>query len=61
MSTQLISIADAADLLAVSPKTVRRLIARGELPARKIGSHLVRIEADALAALGRPLQVRVGR
>lgn len=53
---QLISIAEAADRLSVSTKTIRRLIARGELPARRIGT-LVRIPAESLDTVGRPLAV----
>jgi excisionase family DNA binding protein len=55
MSTNLITIAEAAERLAVSTKTVRRLIARGVLPARRIGSRLIRIDAADLDRLGRGL------
>lgn len=52
---EVISIAEAADRLSVGPKTVRRMISRGELPARRIGKRLIRIDAADLAHLGRPL------
>lgn len=52
-----ISIADAAQALAVSPRTIRRMIARGELPARRIGPRLVRILAADVDDLGRALAV----
>lgn len=56
-STQYVSIAQAADRLSVSTKSIRRYIARGELPAVKISGHLIRIPVTALDALGRPLTV----
>jgi len=50
-----VSIQAAADILACSTKTIRRKIAAGELPARRIGTRLIRIDAADLANLGRPL------
>lgn len=52
---EMISIAVAADRLSVSIKTVRRIISRGELPARRIGKRLIRVDAADLARLGRRL------
>jgi excisionase family DNA binding protein len=43
------SVRDAASLLGVSPKTVRRLIARGDLEAVRIGSRVLIREADLKA------------
>ncbi|UYN83237.1 MAG: helix-turn-helix domain-containing protein [Microcella sp.] len=57
MTSQLVTIATAAERLSISEKTVRRLISRGELPARRIGARSIRIPLDALEALGRPLTV----
>lgn len=56
-TTYYVSISEAADRLSVSTKTVRRYIARGQLPAVRIAGHLIRIPTDALDALGRPLAV----
>ena len=56
-SIELISIAEAADRLSLSTKTVRRMISRGDLPARRIGSRTIRIDAAALNFLGRALTV----
>lgn len=50
-----VSIQAAADILSCSTKTIRRSIATGELPARRIGTRLIRIDAADLADLGRPL------
>jgi excisionase family DNA binding protein len=47
--TTLLSIPAVAELLAVSVPTVRRLIARGEVPAVRIG-HSVRVSPDELRA-----------
>jgi len=38
---QLLSIAETADRLGVSPKTVRRQIAAGDLPAHRIGRRVL--------------------
>jgi len=56
MSTY-ISIAEAAEYLSVSTKTVRRLIARGTLPASKIrGTITVRVRRADLDRLAVPVQ-----
>lgn len=47
-STTLISVRQAAGRLGVSPDTVRRRIAAGELPALRIGYRTVRIAESAL-------------
>ncbi len=52
-----LTIAQAAQALAVKPVTVRRLISKGDLPARRVGGHLIRIPASAIADIGRPLTV----
>lgn len=45
---------DAAEWLGVSVKTIRRLVASGELPAYRLGRRLIRIrEADLQASLDR--------
>lgn len=49
------TIAQAADFLQCSQDTVRRMIARGELPAYRYGGRLVRIELADLRRLRRPV------
>ena len=49
-SPQLLTVSDAARMLSVSPKVVRRLIKTGELPAVSLGVKLTRIKGEALAA-----------
>ncbi len=45
-SSPLLSVAQAAERLSVSEKTVRRLIARGELPAVQLGGQRGPIRLD---------------
>jgi excisionase family DNA binding protein len=45
-------LAGAADYLDCTPRTVRRLISDGRLPARRIGNKMVRIAWADLYALG---------
>lgn len=48
---QLLSIADAAEVLAVSTKTIRRYIAAGRLEAVRLGSKTLRIKAASIEQL----------
>lgn len=50
----LLSVADVAEYLGISKTTVRRLIANGELPARKIGQQ-IRIAPKDVGRLGKPV------
>lgn len=52
-----ITIAQAAELMSCSTKTVRRLISSRQLPARRIGTRMIRIDAADLDALGHNLTV----
>jgi excisionase family DNA binding protein len=45
--TALLDVKQAANLLAVSTRTIRRLIARGELQSRRVGRQL-RLKEDDL-------------
>jgi excisionase family DNA binding protein len=54
MAEQL-SIPQVAERYGVSAKTVRRWIASGDLPARRVGPRLVRINAADVADFGRKL------
>jgi excisionase family DNA binding protein len=47
--TKLLTIDEVAEVLNVSPRTVRRLIDEGALPVHRLG-RLVRISDDDLAA-----------
>jgi excisionase family DNA binding protein len=46
---------DAADRLGVSVRTLRRMIASGELEARRVGKRLLRVCAEDVDALARPI------
>ena len=52
-----LSVPTAAAATRVSPQTIRRLIAQGQLPAYRIGGS-VRIRRDDLAAIMKPWQRR---
>lgn len=51
MGSKLVSKSQAAALLAVSERTIDRMIERGELPALKLGAKAVRIPEEAVLAL----------
>ncbi|HZO87319.1 MAG TPA: helix-turn-helix domain-containing protein [Chthonomonadaceae bacterium] len=58
--TLLVSVAEAARLLSVSERTIRRMIADDRLPAVRITSDAVRIaraSLDALITHSQPTQV----
>ena len=48
---RLIPLAEAAEILAVSTKTVRRYIAAGELDAVRLGRRTLRIRLESLDRL----------
>jgi len=50
-----LTVADAATRLGVDHKTIRRMITRGDLPARRVGPRLIRIRTVDLDAIGSPL------
>lgn len=50
-----ISIAEAADYLGVSTKTIRRYIAAGRLTGYRTGPRLLRVDKTELDALLRPI------
>ena len=50
-----LTISEAAQVMRVSQRTIRRWIAMGLLPAVRVGPWLIRIDADDLARLGRPI------
>ncbi len=52
----LISLATAAELLDCSTDTIRRMIARGEIRARRVGKRLLRIESASLLAAAEPVK-----
>lgn len=54
MNTPFLTLEQAAERLACSPYTVRRMIARGELKAARYG-RLIRIHPRDLERAGRPV------
>ncbi len=61
--SRFLTVAQAADELAVTERFIRKLIAQGDLRAVKVGSRLVRIRRTDLDDLLRPARVvpRLGR
>ena len=51
----LVTIQYTADELKCHPRTVRRYISAGLLTAVRIGPRMLRIDADSLHALARPV------
>lgn len=56
-----ITVAEAANTLGVSVKTVRRRIADGSLPATRLGPRMLRIRRCDLAAMFEPVAPPAGR
>lgn len=52
---QMVTLAAAAAALSCSEKTVRRMIARGEVYAERLGPRMIRV--DLASVQGRPLTV----
>ncbi len=50
-----ISIVQAAEYLDVSPKTIRRYIAAGQLTGYRAGPRLLRVDRNELDAFLRPI------
>ena len=50
-----LSLAEAADAMSVSVKTIRRWIAAGTLPAYRCGNRAIRIKLDDLEAAPRQI------
>jgi excisionase family DNA binding protein len=48
---RLVSLPEAADILGLSIKTVRRYIAAGDLDAVRLGRRTIRIKTDSLERL----------
>lgn len=48
---QLVTLCEAAGILAVSVKTVRRYIAAGDLDAVRLGRRTIRVRVDSLDEL----------
>jgi excisionase family DNA binding protein len=48
ITRKLVSIADAAEALAVSPRTVRRYIAAGQLDAVRLGRKTLGSKVDSI-------------
>jgi excisionase family DNA binding protein len=59
--TTWVSLADAAEHVGVTTRTLRRWIAAGTLPAYRVGPRLVRVNLDDLEELMRPIAAAAGK
>ena len=57
----LMTIESAADMLAVNPRTIRRYISSGDLPAYRLGPRQLRVKREDVAALLTPIPTAGGR
>lgn len=53
--SEYLTVKQAAEQLGVCSRTVRRRVADGSLPAVRVGPHLVRVRADDIVRLVRPI------
>lgn len=56
LDEELVTIAEAARALKVSPSTIRRWIGQGDLPAYRVGPRRVRVSKPDLARLVAPVR-----
>lgn len=52
---------EAADYLGITDRTLRRMIARGDIAANRLGPRLMRIDRAELDAAMRPIPVGGGQ
>lgn len=50
-----LTLSEAAEIAAVSVRTIQRMIERGELPAYRIGERGIRVRANDIIDLLKPL------
>lgn len=50
------TIAAAAKRFKLSPETIRRMISRGEIEARRFGPRLIRVNLASIESAATPLQ-----
>lgn len=55
LPTRLASVAKAAAVADVSPRTMRRWISMGRLPGYRVGPRLLKVSLDDVEALARQL------
>lgn len=50
-----VGLSEAADYYGISQRSIRRLIAEGQLPAYRVGKRQIRIKVSDLDALATPI------
>lgn len=58
MAAQYLSLTQAAEILGIHPQTIRRAIARGDIPAFRVGFGRGRIRREDLEVILRPVSSR---
>jgi len=58
LNEEYLTVAEAANLVRVSPSTIRRWIREGNLPAYRLGPRRVGLKRDDLATLVTPINTR---
>lgn len=58
MTRRLIPLRQAAELLSLDEKTIRRYVADGRLTGYRIGARVLRVDAEQVAALAQPINYR---
>jgi excisionase family DNA binding protein len=56
LGSELLTVAEAAEILKVSPVTISRWIRQGRLPAQRVGPRALRIHREDLASVVSPTQ-----
>lgn len=54
---RLLTLGQAADLLSLDEKTLRRYIAAGQLTGYRVGPRAIRVPFDQVEALAKPIAV----
>jgi excisionase family DNA binding protein len=60
-SPDLVSIERAAQFLSVTTRTVRQWIKTGDLPAKRLGKRMIRIDFEDLRLFCKPVHHRYGQ
>lgn len=55
-----VTLADAADFLSVTERTVRNYIARGQLTGYRLGARTIRVDVRELETLATPIPTVAG-
>lgn len=57
-TTSWVSISEAAEHFSLHPDTIRRMISRGEIEAKRLGPRLIRVSLASIERSGKPVDVQ---